>query len=135
MFLNSLKDTQKNLFLDLAIKAADASGGISEQEKNTLKAFALEMRIPAKYECNKTEEIILEDLKKCSSRKELKIVAFEILGIMYSDSEYDDAERRFVTSMAESFGIDEKIIDEMERVIQRYSSLYTEICEVVLVED
>ena len=60
MFLNSLKDSQKKLFLDLAIKAADASGGISSQEKNMLKAFALEMRIPARYDCGKSENEILD---------------------------------------------------------------------------
>ena len=135
MFLNSLKDSQKNLFLDLAIKAADASGGISEQEKNMLKAFALEMRIPARYDCEKSEEEILEELKRKSSRKDLKIVAFEILGIMYSDTEYDDVERQFVSSMVEQLNIDKHIIDEMGSIIKRYSTLYTEICDVVLAED
>ena len=89
MFLNALKDSQKNLFLDLAIKAAESSDGISVQEKSMLKAFALEMRIPARYECETSKESILEELKSISTERDLKIIAFEILGIMFSDSEYD----------------------------------------------
>ena len=134
MFLNSLKDSQKNLFLDLAIKAADASGGISEQEKNMLKAFALEMRIPARYDCGKSEEEILEEIKRKSSRKELKIIVFEILGIMYTDSEYDDSERKFVSLVSERLNIEKQTIDKMENIIKKYSTLYKEICDVTLEE-
>lgn len=135
MFLNSLKDSQKNLFLDLAIKAADSSGGISTQEKNMLKAFALEMRIPPKYECDKSVADILEALKKRSTKKEFKIITFEILGIMYSDSEYDAVEKTFVENVAEAFDIDSGCINEMEKIIKKYSSLYTEICDIVLTDE
>lgn len=36
MFLNSLSKKQKNLFMDLAIKAAEANGVVELAEKNML---------------------------------------------------------------------------------------------------
>lgn len=135
MFLNSLNDSQKDLFLDLAIKAADASRGISVQEKNMLKAFALEMRIPPKYECAESELGILDEMKKRSTKKELKIITFEILGIIYSDSEYDDVEKAFVDTLAKTFDIASECVDEMESIIKKYSSLYSEICDIVLSDE
>lgn len=100
-----------------------------------LKAFALEMRIPPKYECDKSVADILEALKKRSTKKELKIITFEILGIMYSDSEYDAVEKTFVEKVAEAFNIDSGCINEMEKIIKKYSSLYTEICDIVLTDE
>lgn len=132
MFLNMLKEAQKNLFLDLAVKAAEASGGISVDEKNVLKEFALEMRISPRYECAGTVAEILGELKRISTEKELKIVTFEILGIMYSDSDYDDAEREFVSAVTEMFGIDSRTADEMENLVRKYVALYTEISDAVL---
>ena len=45
MFLYLINEKQKNLFLKLALKAAEANGVVELQEKNMLKAFSKEMGI------------------------------------------------------------------------------------------
>lgn len=132
MFLNSLNDKQKKLFLTLAIKAADISGGISFEEKNMLKLFAMEMNIEPRYSTEDDLDDVINELFNCSTVKELQIVLFEILGIMYSDSEYDAQERQFVDRIAERFEIGSEKMRRMDEEISKYTSLYKEICGVVL---
>ena len=49
MFLNGLKNSQKSLFMALAIKAAESNGVVPLEQKNMLKAFAIEMGITPVY--------------------------------------------------------------------------------------
>ena len=132
MFLNNLNNEQKNLFLELAIKAAEISRGMSLEEKNMLKEFALEMMITPKYETIKSSEEIIKRLTEISSKKDLRIITFEILGIMYSDSNYDETEKDFVFSIANAFGITKESVIDMDSAIKKYSELYSEICNLVL---
>ncbi len=132
MFLNNLNDKQKKLFLTLAIKAADASGGISFEEKNMLKLFAMEMNIEPQYSSEDDLDEVINELFNCSTAKELQIVLFELLGIMYSDADYDEQEQQFVDRIAERFEIGSEKIKRMDEEISKYSSLYKEICGVVL---
>ncbi len=132
MFLNRLKDEQKGLFLELAIKAAESSCGISKEEREMIKAFAKEMNIPVKYECEMNFEQITNSLLKISSHKDLRIITFEIIGIMYSDSTYDETERAFVKDMAEKFSLEDGLIQKMEVLLENYSKLYSEIYELII---
>ena len=132
MFLNNLNNEQKNLFLEFAIKAAEISRGMSLEEKNMLKEFALEMMITPKYETIKSSEEIIKRLTEISSKKDLRIITFEILGIMYSDSNYDETEKDFVFSIANAFGITKESVIDMDSAIKKYSELYSEICNLVL---
>ena len=132
MFLGMLEEEQKELFLDLAIKAAASSGGIAIEEKNMLKSFAKELQIPPKYQCRKRVTGIIDRLKAISDEKSLRIVMFEILAEMYSDSEYDETERQFIATMAESFNISQDTVNEMDSLLKRYAKLYRDICELVL---
>ena len=132
MFLDKLKDAQKELFLELAIKAADSSCGISKEERMMLEAFAKEMNIPVKYECEKTVKQITDALIKISNKKELRIIIFEIIGIMYSDSNYDETERKFVKDLQEMFSLDTELVKKMESTILQYTKLYIDIYDLVI---
>ena len=132
MFLNRLNDEQKSLFLELAIKAAESSCGISKEEREMIKAFAKEMNIPVKYECEMNFEQITDYLLKISSHKDLRIIIFEIIGIMYSDSTYDETERTFVKNLAEKFSLEGGLIQKMEVLLENYSKLYAEIYELII---
>ncbi len=134
MFLNRLKEEQKGLFLELAIKAAESSCGVSEEEREMITAFAKEMNIPVKYECEKTFEQITDSLLKISSKKDLRIITFEIIGIMYSDSTYDESEREFVKDLAGKFSLDDRLTQKMDVLIEKYSKLYAEIYELIVNE-
>ena len=112
MFLNNLEKTQKQLFIDLAIKAVEANDIIEIEEKNMLKCFALEMDVQPRY---KTEKGI-----------------DEILGILFSDGEFDDCENSFTKYMIHKFGLSDEWIEEMITLLNDYTSVYKKICEQIM---
>lgn len=132
MFLNSLSKKQKNLFMDLAIKAAEANGGVELAEKNMLKAYGMEMEIAPFYSSDCETEMVLQEMKDVSTESELKIVLFEILGILISDEDFDDSEKEFLNKVRTSFDISQEKCDEMLRLLYDYSSVYQKIVAAVL---
>ena len=73
MFLNNLNNKQKKLFIQLAIKAAEANGIVELEEKNMLKSFAIEMNIPPVYNTENNLETILNEFSTpFHQNKELK---------------------------------------------------------------
>ena len=85
MFLNSLSKKQKNLFMNLAIKAAEANGVVELAEKNMLKAYSMEMEIAPFYTSDCDIETVLQETKAVSTESELRVVLFELMGILISD--------------------------------------------------
>lgn len=71
MFLNNLNDDQKKLFIELAIKAAESNGTVALEEKNMLKAFAIEMNMKPVYSTDKDIESIIDEIIQKSSEREL----------------------------------------------------------------
>lgn len=134
MFLMMLNDDQKKLFLKLAVKAAEANGVVEYEEKNMLKAFALEVNETPIYSTTSSTDEILDNLKEISSSKEKRIIIFEILGILFSDSEYDDKEKDFIGRIAQAFDISKESIDQMIKLINNYSDVYNNIVNTVLVD-
>lgn len=132
MFLNSLSKKQKNLFMDLAIKAAEANGVVELAEKNMLKAYGIEMEITPFYSSDCEIEMVLQEMKDVSTESELKIVLFEILGILISDEDFDNSEKEFLNKVRTSFDISQEKCDEMLRLLYDYSSVYQKIVVAVL---
>lgn len=132
MFLNSLNNSQKSLFIELAIKAAESNGIVPIEEKNMLKAFAIEMGITPVYHTESETEDIINEIIKISSEKELKVILFEMLGIIVSDNVFDEKEKAFVKHVVEKCNMDTALIDEMVELINKYASIYNEIVDVVL---
>ena len=56
MFLSNLNNNQKNLFIQLAIKAAESNGVVPIEQKNMLKAFAMEMNTSPVYKTDRDTE-------------------------------------------------------------------------------
>jgi uncharacterized tellurite resistance protein B-like protein len=104
---------------------------VTQEERDMLGEFAQEMRIEPIYSVEESTEEILTGLAEQSSEKARKIIALEIIGIMYSDSKYDEMEKDFVMAMADKFGIPETKIEEMENAITEYESLYKKIAYMV----
>lgn len=132
MFLHLLNNEQKELFLDLAIKAAEANGVVEIEEKNLLKAFSIEMQIPSRYSTEKTTDDILNRLSKITNEKEKKILSFELIGIIFTDGTYDDEEKAFMTRISEHLNIPMNVIEKMINVLGEYKNVYEKICDIVL---
>ena len=132
MFLNSLSKKQKTLFMELAIKAAEANGVVELAEKNMLKAYSMEMEIPPFYTSDSDVENVLQETKAISTESELRVVLFELMGILISDEEFDESEKAFLNKVSEVFNISQAQCDEMLQLLYDYSSLYQKIVSTVL---
>lgn len=132
MFLNNLSNEQKAQFIELAIKAAESNGIVALEQKNMLKCFALEMNITPVYKADRDLEEIIDGLVQISSEKDLKIILFEILGIIISDSVFDDSEKDFVKHMVERCNMNSGLVDKMIELLNAYANVYQEIVDVVL---
>lgn len=132
MFLNSLNEKQKNFFIELAIKAAESNGIVALEQKNMLKCFAMEMNITPKYSTDNDTETIIRNLIDISTEKELKIILFEILGIIVSDAVFDEQEKEFVKHMVERCNINPNLVDEMVNLLYEYTAVYQNMVNLVL---
>lgn len=127
MFLRSLSNDQKELFLNLAFAAASANAVIEDSEKLLLAAYADEMSIDINKASMMQVDEICRKLKDISNSKELNQISFEIIGMMMSDNEYDDDEKAYISKVAEIFGIPQSRIDEMFNCVRAYSALIKKI--------
>ncbi len=132
MFLYLLNEKLRILFQKLAIKAAEANDIVDVREKNLLKAFALEMNIEPLYETDSSLEVLFDDLKKHSTKKELKIILLELLGMMYADRSYDEKEHSFMAKVATNFGESEAFLVRLESILLEYKELCRKIGDLIL---
>lgn len=120
--------------MDLAIKAAEANAVVEIAEKNVLKAFASEMEIEPRYSSGIQLEELLESIAAITSSKNRKIMVFEIMGILISDSEFDEMEKNFVDKICSYLGIAKTEKDQMLSLIIQYSLLYKDICKTIFAD-
>jgi len=132
MFLEILKDDQKELFLQLAVIAAKENGYMDEAENAMLQKFANEMNIAFKSEAVLPLDEIIDALAASCDKREKKIVLFEAAGIMNSDGEYDDAEYAFLKKIADKFEIPEEELQTMMGLVSDYVALFNEIIITVI---
>ncbi len=132
MFLEILKDDQKDLFLQLAVIAARENGYVDEAESEMLLKFANEMKIPPRAEAILSLDEIVDGLAKSCDKREKKVVLFEAAGIMNSDGEYNDAEYEFLKKIAAKFEISEEELETMMGLVSDYVALFNEIIITVI---
>ena len=132
MFLEILKDEQKDLFLQLAVIAAKENGYVDEAEDALLTKFANEMNIAPKIEATLSLDEVIDKLANSCDKREKKIVLFEAAGIMNSDGEYSDAEFDFLKKIAAKFEISEEELETMMGLVSDYVALFNEIIITVI---
>ena len=132
MFLEILKDEQKDLFLQLAVIAAKENGYVDEAEDALLTKFANEMNIASKTETTLSLDEVIDKLASSCDKREKKIVLFEAAGIMNSDGEYSDAEFDFLKKIAAKFEISEEELEVMMGLVSDYVCLFNEIIITVI---
>ncbi len=130
MFLRSLNNDQKTLFLGLAYHSANANGVVDAAEKKLIKSFSEELGISEEDYCKLGFEDICNKLVEISNRKELIEISFEILGLMMGDTAYDSAEKAFVIKLFDCFGLSEALLSEMEECLQEYILVYKKIQKI-----
>lgn len=130
MFLRTLNDEQKRLFLTLAKRAADANGIREESEENLLIAYADEMGINVSIEDISTEEIYAK-LLRISNPVEINQMTFELVGLLLSDGEYDSDEIIFINELSVGLKVPKERIEKMFDLVGQYSGLIKSINKIM----
>ena len=127
MFLRSLNKQQKELVLGLIVLAAKSNGVIEEREKQCIYMFADEMGIDVSEASLLQFKTICEEIKKESTCKEINHIVFEIAGLMLSDFDYDDDEKKFMDQLIEEFDISKEKLGKMIEYLNEYFALMKKI--------
>lgn len=121
MFLDRLNDKEKEMFLDLTIYTAQANGVVEDTEKNMILQYCKEMGV-AFYDISKLHSLeeVIEVFSK-SSKEKKRIVVLEILGLCFSDGDFDTVEQAFAKKFSQDIGLKDDLFDTLSRDIKEYS--------------
>ncbi len=128
MYLNRLNPEQKELFLDLCIHAAMANGTFANDEKEMIALYCEEMQLLVpRYEAETDKDTAIEELKKLSTPQELRMILFEIAGLVLSDNICDEDEKLYINDFALKTGMEKACVDEAISVLTELKSVYSRI--------
>ena len=131
MFLNKLSVPEKEVFISLAMKAAEANGIVVEEEYSMIEEYCKEMGI-AFFDARNIKEIDeIISFYKNSDLTVKRIILLETIGLMYADGEYDEAEKGFVNTIANGIGLTTEDIEKYDGFISKYIDLTNEIVESI----
>lgn len=130
MFLRTLSNEQKRLFLSLAEKAADANDVREESETKLLEAYADEMGIEADVEQIEIDGLY-SALLKISNPVEINQMTFEIVGMLLCDGEYDNKEKEFMEKLSRELKVPAERIDKMFDLANLYFEVIKSINKIM----
>ena len=123
----------KELVEVIAKSLVDYPDEVVVTETENEKAIVLELRV-AQSDMGKVigkqgriAKAIRAVVKAAASKEEKKVIVFEILGLMYSDGEYDEVERNFIDNLINEFEITNEELNRIEELLNQYSELYKKI--------
>lgn len=97
MYLNTLTNVEKELFLELALNACYANGELDPNEKVMMDQYGSEMGIKINsYKPSKTQSQVLEDLKSIKAIETLRKIYIEITALMMVDGVIDKDEEKYL---------------------------------------
>ena len=135
MFLFKLNKKEKEVFCKLANYVACVDG-IAKEEIELLDQYNLEMGTQYKFEtnCKYSIEELTQQLSS-STLEARKIIAFELIGLANSDSDYSSNEIQAVTQICFALKVDPNTQKEMENLVEKLMSLYHEVAELIKVNE
>ena len=134
MFLNYLKEESKENFLKLCLAAAQANNVIEKEEEQLMYAYCKELGIKEQIPSGDIDvESVLSELKEKTNIIEKRVISLEILGLMYSDGEYDSSEKEFVDELVNKFEITKDELEKIDKLLNEYSEVYKKmVSEIIL---
>lgn len=114
MYLSTLSEEQKNLFLDLCIHIMNADNVVVKNEEIMLKQYCREMNL--KMRANPTckdVNIILTKLENISTKIELKKMTIEIIALIYADEQFEEEENKILFNIAKIFQLSPHVMGEL----------------------
>lgn len=132
MFLHILKENEKEAFIDLARLAAACNGSVSEEEEIMIEQYCGEMGISLPMSHAHTLDGVLACFENSDS-KSRKVVIFEIIGLLFSDGDYDEKEIQFIEKIAAALSVSKEQVGEMMELTGRYLHVLQDI--LCIIED
>ena len=133
MLLMKLEPSEKFAFLQLSHYLARIDGHYGEAEINIIEEYCAEMGIDNNNNFDVDEFDLEYTLSKFKSKKSKKIVLLESMILIHIDNRFDLKEIDLISSILESFNIDEKEIKYFSSWGKAASALYEQ--GVGLIED
>lgn len=134
MFLNYLKEDNKEYFLKVCVHAALSNGIFAEEQKETLDSYCREMNV--EVHTPDTQESFLDLLKlvsKNTTSAERNIFVIETLALIKADGIYDEKEKSFMTELVKGLNVSESELERFSELLDKYieigKELYTGIIE------
>ena len=131
MFLNRLDFIEKEAFVSLAVRAAEANGHFSDKEYQMIEEYCKEMGI-AFFDAKNLKP--MEDVVRVfaeADEQHKKIAVLETIGLMYADGGYDEQERAFVNDFVSKIGVSEDAVRKIEATLLKYVDMTRELYECV----
>ena len=128
MYLNTLTNVEKELFLELALNACYANGELDPNEKVMMDQYGSEMGIKINsYKPSKTQSQVLEDLKSIKAIKTLRKIYIEITALMMVDGVIDKDEEKYLKEIQKIASLKDsqvvRIRTSLEQIFSGYEYL------------
>ena len=127
MFLSELRDTQKELFLDLSIYLSMRDGNFADVEKNTIIQMCKEMGIDKRLVPVLNFDDVLNQLAESVTIREKRIIILEIGGVILADGFFSTEEESAMKQISDSLKIDysqcKKAIAMIQDLYEGYSKI------------
>ena len=111
--------------MKLCLAAAQANNVIEKEEEQLMYAYCKELGIKEQIPSGDINvESVLSELKEKTNIIEKRVISLEILGLMYSDGEYDSSEKEFVDELVNKFEITKDELEKIDKLLNEYSEVY-----------
>ena len=132
MYLNTLTNVEKELFLELALNACYANGELDPNEKVMMDQYGSEMGIKINsYKPSKTQSQVLEDLKSIKAIETLRKIYIEITALMMVDGVIDKDEEKYLKEIQKIASLKDsqvvRIRTSLEQIFSGYEYLNSKI--------
>ena len=132
MFLNQLKETNKEDFLKVCVYASLANGVFADEEKDMLFAYCREMNIKEHVpETPEALEVLMQKIREKTNIQEKRIFVLEILALVKADGVYDDQENQFMKKMLDGLQLSDDVLKIFETLLEKYIRTGKELFDAI----
>ena len=131
MLLDELSMEEKKAFWNIANVLASVDGRVMEEE-SILNQYNEEMGVNFAFIDASLVDIDKEiESIRSSSLRSRKIVYFELFGVAYADTEFDDKEKAILDKVSNGLGISDDIREVLEKSVTTIYDTYRKLGEVL----
>lgn len=133
MYLEFLKDKEKELCVDLAVNLASMDGDFSLKERLLIEGYCSD----AAYEYDFNKELpplqeVIDKLVSESNVTERKIIVFEMVRLAIVDSIFHDNEKILLKDLAAQFELEDSYVDSCKELLESYVDIEAKMNMLVL---